>query len=281
LLKAPSSKEIAAGPAYFRPKSKKRIFVITITSWAQRRSSSPQKIEGMKAVHVYQSKYSPRSLGKISQVSWSFAPADQLGANDKSQPVACLWRVGALGWSALLGALTLQLSKDQFPVLLEYAQASFKRIKQWLHNLWALTRIKRVLNDYMLANDLDRQFGDVAVGLGKMLLSAIHDSNLRDRSLGARTLSQSTNDTRATGASSKKWKALSKKMKAYPKSGRWADKPWWSVWLLASAKTAGTAPKKTSTAARAVAALRGIFHSPCLKAPSSKEIAAGPAYSDQ
>jgi len=39
----------------------------------------------MKAVHVYQSKYSPRSLGKIS------------GANDKSQPVACLWRVGALG----------------------------------------------------------------------------------------------------------------------------------------------------------------------------------------
>jgi hypothetical protein len=30
----------------------------------------------------------------------------------------------------LLGALTLQLSKDHFPVLLEYAQASFKRIKQ-------------------------------------------------------------------------------------------------------------------------------------------------------
>jgi hypothetical protein len=84
----------------------------------------------------------------------------------------------------LLGALTLQLSKDQFPVLLEYAQASFKRIKQWLHNLWALTRIKRVLNDYMLANDLNRQFGDVAVGLGKMLLSAIHDSNLRDRKRG-------------------------------------------------------------------------------------------------
>jgi hypothetical protein len=39
--------------------------------------------------------------------------------------------------------------------------------------------------------------------------------------------------------------------------------------------------KKTSTAARAVAALRGIFHSPCLKAPSSKEIAAGAAYSGQ
>jgi hypothetical protein len=69
LLKAPSSKEIAAGPAYFRPISKKRIFVITITSRAQRRSSSPRKIEGMKAVHVYQSKYSPRSLGKISEES--------------------------------------------------------------------------------------------------------------------------------------------------------------------------------------------------------------------
>jgi hypothetical protein len=69
LLKAPSSKEIAAGPAYFRPISKKRIFVITITSRAQRRSSSPQKIEGTKAVHVYQSKYSPRSLGKISEES--------------------------------------------------------------------------------------------------------------------------------------------------------------------------------------------------------------------
>ena len=67
MLKAPSSKEIAAGPAYFRPTSKKRIFVITITSRAQRRSSSPPKIEGMKAVHVYQSKYSPRSLGKISE----------------------------------------------------------------------------------------------------------------------------------------------------------------------------------------------------------------------
>jgi hypothetical protein len=49
--------------------SKKRIFVITITSRAQRRSSAPQKIEGTKAVHVYQSKYSPRSLGKISEES--------------------------------------------------------------------------------------------------------------------------------------------------------------------------------------------------------------------
>jgi hypothetical protein len=118
----------------------------------------------------------------------------------------------------LLGALTLQLSKDQFTVLLEYAQASFKRIKQWLHNLWALTRIKCVLNDYTLANDLDRQFGDVAVGLGKMLLSVIHDSNLRDRSLGARTLSQSTNDTRATGASSKKMESVVQKNEGVSKN---------------------------------------------------------------
>jgi hypothetical protein len=40
-------------------------------------------------------------------------------------------------------------------VLLEYAKASFERIKQRLGHLWALARIKRVLNDYTLANDLD------------------------------------------------------------------------------------------------------------------------------
>jgi len=47
-------------------------------------------------------------------------------------------------------------------VLLEYAKASFERIKQ------------RVLGDYTLANDPDFQFDDVPVGLGKMLLSATH-----------------------------------------------------------------------------------------------------------
>jgi hypothetical protein len=36
------------------------------------------------------------------------------------------------------------------------------------------TRVKRVLDDYTLANDPDFQFGDVPVGLGKMLLSATH-----------------------------------------------------------------------------------------------------------
>src|SRR5262245_51754500 len=30
-------------------------------------------------------------------VSWSFAPADQPGADGKPRPVACPWRVGALG----------------------------------------------------------------------------------------------------------------------------------------------------------------------------------------
>jgi hypothetical protein len=31
-----------------------------------------------------------------------------------------------------------------------------------------------VLNDYTLANDLDRQFGDLPVGLRKLLLGMIH-----------------------------------------------------------------------------------------------------------
>jgi hypothetical protein len=53
-------------------------------------------------------------------------------------------------------------------------KASFERIKQRFRHLWALARVKRVLNDYTLASDLDRQFGDVPVGLRKMLLSMIH-----------------------------------------------------------------------------------------------------------
>jgi hypothetical protein len=74
----------------------------------------------------------------------------------------------------LLGRLTLQLGKNQFPVLLEYAKASFERIKERLRHRRALARVKRVLNDYTLANDLDHQFGDVPVGLCKMLLGMIH-----------------------------------------------------------------------------------------------------------
>src|SRR5262252_4989651 len=77
---------------------------------------------------------------------------------------------------ALLGRLAYQLIENQFAMLLECAQALFKRKEQRLRQLWGLARVKRVLNDYTLANDLDRQFGDVPVGLGKMLLflSTIH-----------------------------------------------------------------------------------------------------------
>jgi hypothetical protein len=37
-----------------------------------------------------------------------------------------------------------------------------------------LARVKRVLNGYTLASELDRQFGDLPVGLRKILLSIIH-----------------------------------------------------------------------------------------------------------
>jgi hypothetical protein len=69
----------------------------------------------------------------------------------------------------LFGRSALQLIENQFAMLLECAQALFERMEQWLRNLWGLAREKRVLNDYTLANDLDRQFGDVPIGLGKML----------------------------------------------------------------------------------------------------------------
>jgi hypothetical protein len=73
----------------------------------------------------------------------------------------------------LLGRLTLQ-TEQKYPVLLEYAKASFERIKQRLRHLRALARVKRLLNDYTLGSDLDRQFGDLPVGLRKILLSMIH-----------------------------------------------------------------------------------------------------------
>jgi hypothetical protein len=59
-------------------------------------------------------------------------------------------------------------------VLLEYAKASFERIKQRLCHLYALARVKRVLNDHTLVSDLDHQFGDLPVGLRKIFLSLIH-----------------------------------------------------------------------------------------------------------
>jgi hypothetical protein len=59
-------------------------------------------------------------------------------------------------------------------VLLEYAKASFERIEQRLRHLYALARVKRVLNVYTLANDLDHQFGDVPISLRKMLPGMTH-----------------------------------------------------------------------------------------------------------
>src|SRR5262249_21735880 len=53
-------------------------------------------------------------------------------------------------------------------------EGCFERIKRRLRHLGALTCVKRVLNDYTLASNLDRQFGDVPVGLRKILLSMIH-----------------------------------------------------------------------------------------------------------
>jgi hypothetical protein len=65
-------------------------------------------------------------------------------------------------------ALGASATEQKYPVLLEYAKASFERIKQRLRHLWVLARVKRVLNDYTLASDLDRQFGNLPVGLHKM-----------------------------------------------------------------------------------------------------------------
>jgi hypothetical protein len=95
--------------------------------------------------------------------------AGQFSWSSLSMPVVS-WqapaRHPARGWSAE--------TEQEYPVLLEYAKASFERIKQRLRHLWALARVKRALNDYTLANNLHRQFGDVTVGLRKILLSMIH-----------------------------------------------------------------------------------------------------------
>jgi hypothetical protein len=64
------------------------------------------------------------------------------------------------GWSAA--------TEQKYPVFLEYAEALFEHIEQWLLHLWVLARVKRVLNDYTLASHLDRQFSDVPVDLRKM-----------------------------------------------------------------------------------------------------------------
>src|SRR5262252_4903428 len=102
---------------------------------------------------------------------------------------------------ALLGRLAYQLIENQFAMLLECAQALFKRKEQRLRQLWGLARIKRVLNNYTLASDLDRQFGDVPVGLGKM--AANHrskDTGIPDCEKSKPRLGRCTSAKRSYGA---------------------------------------------------------------------------------
>jgi hypothetical protein len=61
----------------------------------------------------------------------------------------------AAGAFSLLAIVGSAATEQKYPVLLEYAKACFERIKQRLRHLWALARVKRVFNDYTLANDLD------------------------------------------------------------------------------------------------------------------------------
>jgi hypothetical protein len=71
-------------------------------------------------------------------------------------------------------------------MLLEGAEASFERMEHRLGQLRGLARVKHVLEHYALAKDMALQFGDVPVGLGKMLLflSTIHGFAPTTRSPG-------------------------------------------------------------------------------------------------
>jgi hypothetical protein len=66
-------------------------------------------------------------------------------------------------------------TEQKYAVLLEYTKASFKRVQQRLRHVWALAHVKRVLNDYALGSNLDRQFGNLPVGLRKILLNMNHE----------------------------------------------------------------------------------------------------------
>ena len=74
------------------------------------------------------------------------------------------------------GPAFVDLLEDQLAMLLEYAEASFECMEHRFRQLRGLACVKRVLQEYALANDVGLQFGDVPVGLVKMLLfpSAIH-----------------------------------------------------------------------------------------------------------
>src|SRR5215472_10755042 len=54
-------------------------------------------------------------------------------------------------------------------MLLEYAEASFECMEHRFRQLRGLACVKRVLQEYALANDVGLQFGDVPVGLVKLL----------------------------------------------------------------------------------------------------------------
>ena len=64
--------------------------------------------------------------------------------------------------------------EDQLAMLLEGTEASFERMEHRLRQLRRLARVKHVLEHYALAKDMALQFGDVPVGLGKMLLFLSH-----------------------------------------------------------------------------------------------------------
>src|SRR5262249_36151168 len=74
-------------------------------------------------------------------------------------------------------------------MLLEGAEASFERMEHRLCQLRGLARVKRVLEHYALAKDMALQFGDVPVGLGKMLLflGTIHGFAPTTRSPGRKS----------------------------------------------------------------------------------------------
>jgi hypothetical protein len=55
-------------------------------------------------------------------------------------------------------------------MLLEGTEAPFERMEHRLRQLRRLAGVKHVLEHYALAKDMALQFGDVPVGLGKMLL---------------------------------------------------------------------------------------------------------------
>src|SRR5262245_62519538 len=55
-------------------------------------------------------------------------------------------------------------------MLLEYAEASFECMEHRFRQLRGLACVKRVLQEYALANDVGLQFGDVPIGLVKMLM---------------------------------------------------------------------------------------------------------------